>query len=102
MPRKENSYDLSNFFLNRNKVIFYIRLQELKKRKIKFYNLCKENRISLHHGQLILSGFKESNLITFRYDNEFFSYVVSYTEQGKKLRDKLVDLKKLMEVLKIW
>lgn len=102
MAKKNESYDLTNFFLNRDKIIFYMRLKELSTKKIKFHILCKQCHLSLLHDKLILSGLKYNNLINLDYDSSHFSYDISYTVCGKKIHDYLVVVKEFLEGQKIW
>ena len=102
MAKNKTMYDFCNFFLNINKVNFYLSLGDLKLKKLKFYNLCRDSKISAHHGDLILSGLRDNKLITYEYNSQLFSYVVEYTVRGKRLKDILLRVKSFMEKYEVW
>jgi hypothetical protein len=94
---------MTNFFLNRQKTLFFINLIDLEKKKRKMYELRKECAISDTHSKMILKSLKHFNLIDdYYYDKEINSYVTKYSKEGLKFREKLLEMKDILEKTSIW
>jgi len=102
MAHKEIPYDLTNFFLNRDKTMFYVNLSDTESRKRKLYDIRTEVRITEMHSRMILSSLKFYGLINYFYDKKFNSYVTEYTEKGIKMRKKIIEFQSLLKKLEVW
>lgn len=83
MNKKGSVYDLENYFFNKDKSIFYLRLGELSEKFI-VLDLAKECKLSWFHAKVLLTSFKVNGYIDYTF-NKF--YIVLYTDKGIVLRD---------------
>lgn len=102
MSKKKVPYDMINYFLHRDKTLFFLGLADTQNRKKKIYDIRTELRITEQHSRMILNSLKYYKLIDFKYDLKFNSYVVEYTERGLRLRKKLVDFESTLKRIGIW
>jgi hypothetical protein len=102
MSQKGVPYDLTNFFLSRDKVFFYISLGDVENKKAKMHDVCRRYKISRQHMKLILMALKHYKLLDFRYDQQFKSFIPVFTEKGRKLREMLIAFIKFFEDMGVW
>ncbi len=96
------SIPLTNFFVQKHKNKFFIDLWDNQENGVKYYEICKANKISKVHGSQILNALKKAGLIHFKYDQENFTYKITYTEIGVTLRNKLLEIQEIMWRNNIW
>lgn len=95
-------YDMTNFFLNRNKSMFFINLLDVEKKKRKIYDIRRESFLSNVHSKQILKSLSYYKLITYHYDVTKSSYVIKFTKLGLEVREQVLEFKKLLEKVDIW
>jgi hypothetical protein len=95
-------FDMTNFFVNRDKCMFFIHLKDVQNRKYKLYDLCKKTDISLKQSTFILKGLEYFGFIGVKYNSIFSSYIPVLTEKGNIVRNILIKLSKYMVDYDIW
>jgi hypothetical protein len=102
MTLDKNPKNMTNFFLCRSRSMFFVDLMFLQDKKKKIYDLRKEYAISDVYSKTILKSFKDFKLLDdCFYDKSINSYTVKYSEDGLKLRKKILELKSFFERLKM-
>ena len=102
MSKKGIPYDITNFFLDKNKCLFYIDLKNVQDKKTKMYNLCKKYEMTKQHMKLVLIALKYYELIDFCYEHEFKSFLTVYTKKGLRLRHMLVNVSRFLKCIGVW
>lgn len=95
-------YKLTNFFLKENTAKFFVGLIDVENKNKNMYELCKDTKISYKHLKLILMGMKYYDIIDFRYDVKFKSFVPKYTKKGIKLRSLMSQVIDIMNTSGVW
>ena len=102
MAQKNIPYDMTNFFINRGKALFFINLYDVQRKKRTMYQVRSQSKISGTHAQMILSSLHCYGLLDYFYDSEIAVYVVKLTPKGMRLRKKLLDIFSLIKKYNIW
>lgn len=103
MSKKNVPFDLTNFFVNRDKSMFFVHLLEVEKKKKTLYQIRRKFNISRPHSKLILSGLFHFNLFDeYYFDSPTGKYIIKFSPQGLELRKKILEIKPVLEKIKIW
>jgi hypothetical protein len=99
---KRNPYSMKNFFLNKDKTLFYISLIDLQDKSKKFYDVRNQHNISNFTAIAMLSALNHNGLIDYDYEKARFTYYVKYTKKGNLLREETIKYIKSLMKLGLW
>jgi hypothetical protein len=99
---KAKKNDMTNFFLNRDKVLFFIGLSDSALSSKIVYALRKKYKISLHQCQVIIKALEEYGLGKYYYDNDAGYYIFKFSNAGLHLRNELINIGSMLKRLDIW